>query len=123
MQTDAVMSAHELSHKVGTKLLFENDRVRVWEMVLQPGEESAYHEHASDYVFVYMTRSRLELIQNGKEPETSESGPGFVQYTEVGRGIEHKVRNVGSSEHKEVLVELKGPSHSVEPQKPQTNES
>jgi hypothetical protein len=40
----------------------------------------------------------------------------------VGRGIDHKVRNVGTSEHREVLVELKGPSHSVEAQKPETNE-
>jgi quercetin dioxygenase-like cupin family protein len=91
-------------------------------MVLQPGEESTYHEHASDYLFVYMTKSRLEVIQKGSAPETSELGPGFVQYTEVGPGIEHKVKNVGEGEHREILVELKGPSRSSEPREPETNE-
>jgi hypothetical protein len=33
------------STKVGTKLLFENDRVRVWEMRLKPGESSERHTH------------------------------------------------------------------------------
>jgi quercetin dioxygenase-like cupin family protein len=117
------MSAHPLSHQVGTKLLFENDRVRVWEMVLQPGQESTYHEHSADYLFVYVTKSRLEAIQQGKPPETSEQEPGFVQFTEVGSGIQHKVRNVGDGEHREILVELKGPSRAREPQEPETNES
>ncbi|HEX3598464.1 MAG TPA: hypothetical protein VHU80_25325 [Polyangiaceae bacterium] len=116
------MSAHELSHRVGTKLLFENDRIRVWEMVLAPGQESTYHQHSADYVFVYMTQSTLEVIQRGKPRETSEQGPGFVQYTEVGSGIEHRVKNVGQNDHREILVELKGPSHSTKPEEPQTNE-
>lgn len=109
------------SHDVGTKLLFENDRVRVWEMVLAPGEASARHIHESDYVFVYLTRSKLEVLSDGAR-ETSEEGPGFVQYTDVGSGIEHAVRNVGEGEHREILVELKGPSRAESPKKPETNE-
>jgi uncharacterized cupin superfamily protein len=116
------MSAHALSHQVGTKLLFENDRVRVWEMVLQPGQESTYHEHSADYLFVHITKSRLELVQHGQPSETSEQEPGFVQYTEVGSGIRHKLKNVGQSEHREILVELKGPSRAEEPKAPETNE-
>ena len=30
---------------VGTAVLFENDRVRVWELTLAPGESSDTHEH------------------------------------------------------------------------------
>ena len=33
---------------VGTKLLFENERIRVWEMRLAPGERSQLHEHHHD---------------------------------------------------------------------------
>ena len=29
---------------IATKLLFENDRVRIWEMRLAPGEKSALHK-------------------------------------------------------------------------------
>ena len=110
------------SHQVGTRLLFENDRVRVWEMVLRPGESSTRHVHESDYLFVYLTKSRLELQQEGSPPETSEQSPGFVQYTDVGSGIVHAVKNVGSADHREILVELKGPSRTEKPSEPQTNE-
>ena len=110
-------------HRVGTRLLFENDRVRVWEMVLRPGEESTRHVHESDYLFVYLTRSKLALMEEHKEPETSEQAPGFVQYTEVGSGITHAVKNVGDGDHREILVELKGPSRVSYPAEPQTNEA
>lgn len=115
------MSAHGFSHKVGTKVLFENDRVRVWEMVLQPGESSTYHEHDNDYLFVYMTHSKIEVFQKGMKPEIDEQGPGFVEYRDVGSGVDHQVRNVGDGEHREILVELKGPSRVAEPREPETN--
>jgi beta-alanine degradation protein BauB len=108
-------------HRVGTTLLFENDRVRVWEMVLRSGEESTRHVHESDYLFVYLTRSKLALMQEDSPPETSEQAPGFVQYTEVGSGITHSVKNVGEGEHREILVELEGPSRVSRPAEPQTN--
>lgn len=120
------MSSHdhasEPSHEVGTRLLFENDRVRVWEMVLRPGQSSTHHIHESDYLFVYLTRSKLTLLQEGSEPETTVQDPGFVQYTEVGSGVVHSVRNVGEGDHREILVELKGPSRSPRPAEPETNE-
>ena len=34
---------------VGTTLLFEDDRVRIWEMILEPGEASDLHHHEHDY--------------------------------------------------------------------------
>lgn len=114
--------AADPKHRVGTTLLFENDRVRVWEMILRPGEESTRHVHGSDYLFVYLTRSRLRLMQDGSPPETSEQAPGFVQYTEVGSGISHSVENVGDGDHREILVELKGPSRVSRAGEPQTNE-
>lgn len=116
------MSVDEESHRVGTKLLFENDRVRVWELVLKPGETSPKHVHESDYVFVHLTKSKLALIREGEPEETSEAPAGFVQYTDVGSGIQHAIKNVGDSEHREILVEMKGPSRAKTPQKPQTNE-
>lgn len=116
------MGANDHSHQVGTKLLFENDRVRVWELVLKPGEASPRHVHESDYVFVHLTKSKLALMQEGEPEETSEEPAGFVQYTDVGSGIRHAIKNVGDTEHREILVEFKGPSRAATPQKPQTNE-
>jgi hypothetical protein len=45
-----------------------------------------------------------------------------VEYTEVGKGIVHRLENSGDSEHWEILVELKGPSRSPIPREPETNE-
>jgi quercetin dioxygenase-like cupin family protein len=112
----------EPSHQVGTRVLFENDRVRVWEMVLRPGEESTRHVHESDYLFVYLSHSKIQLMTDDGPPETSEQRPGFVQYTDVGQGIVHAVKNVGDSEHREILVELKGPSRTSRPSAPETND-
>jgi len=36
---------------VGTKLIFENDRVRVWEFTLAAGESIGAHTHEHDYFF------------------------------------------------------------------------
>lgn len=115
-------AAGPASHQVGTKLLFENDRVRVWDMKLAPGQSSTRHTHESDYLFVHLTNSTLTLNQDGKPPETNTEPVGFVQYTEVGPGIVHSITNVGSGEHREILVELKGPSRAPAPREPETNE-
>ena len=45
--------------RVGSKLLFENDRVRVWELRLQPGEIEALHEHKLDYVMIQVDGDRV----------------------------------------------------------------
>lgn len=114
MQDDVVTA-------IGTELLFEDDRIRVWQMILQPGEESPLHRHTGDYVFVYTTPSRITAFLEGQEPTTSEFDDGFVQYTAVGGGIVHKIRNDGEEVHRQILVELKGSSVSPTPQVPQHN--
>jgi hypothetical protein len=35
--------------EVGTRLWFENDRIRVWEVQLQPGERGPFHSHTRKY--------------------------------------------------------------------------
>src|SRR4029453_6788888 len=37
---------------IASRLLFENDRVRIWELDLASGERSATHRHDLDYVIV-----------------------------------------------------------------------
>lgn len=117
------MSSHqEASPNVGTKLLFENDRVRVWEMRLAPGESSERHVHHNDYLFVTLNDAQLTLYPNEGAAETSEAKPLGVEYTEVGKGIAHRLQNTGNTEHWEILVELKGGSRSREAREPETNE-
>ena len=48
---------------VATKVLFENDRVRVWEMRLAPGEDSPVHRHDLDYLLVQIDGERIDLLR------------------------------------------------------------
>ncbi len=116
------MRHERASHRVGTQLLFENDHVRVWEMRLRPGETSDRHVHENDYLFVCLNDAQVTLYPEHGSPEVSRARAGGVVYTEVGKGIIHRLENSGNTDHREILVELKGPSRSEEPQEPQTNE-
>src|SRR5882757_4786780 len=47
---------------IGTKLLFENDVVRVWDFNLPPGESTQLHTHRRDWLFVNVTdNNRLRI--------------------------------------------------------------
>jgi hypothetical protein len=98
---------------VATTLLFENDRVRVWEMRLEPGQRSAVHEHKLDYLMVQVSGDTMaaEMEPDSGGPwghlGTVEGDifPGNVIYAERG-GIEAAVNN-GTQTFHEIVVELK----------------
>ena len=93
---------------IGTELLFENDVVRVWSMVLEPGEDSPYHVHNLDYLFVYVTPSRIAFMEKpGEVTEVRDYADGYVSYMSVGDGITHQIRNEAQAVHRQILVELK----------------
>ncbi len=96
---------------VATKLLFENERVRIWEMRMGPGEEGALHRHELDYVLVQIEGDRMAVVP---EPD---SGGAYRDYLEadvfpgntlfIERGGIEKAKNVGTRAYREVLIELK----------------
>ena len=97
--------------EVGTRLIFENDRVRVWEMRLGPGEDSAIHKHDLDYILVQIDGDRIAGV-----PEPDSKGqyntyieadvvPGNAIY--IGRGGIETARNTGKKPYYEILIELK----------------
>ena len=96
---------------VATRLLFENERVRIWEMDLPPGARSATHRHDLDYVLVQVDGDRIAA-----EPEPDTGGayreyieadvePGKVRF--IGRGGVETAVNVGRRRYREILIELK----------------
>ena len=113
--------SEEISKDVGTELLFENDIVRVWSMALEPGESSPYHQHENDYVFVYTTPSRISSNRQGEKEQVREFEEGYVQYTQVGGGIQHSITNVSDIRHHQLIVEMKGGSDAATPQPPENN--
>jgi len=97
---------------VATRMLFENDRVRVWEMDLAPGASSDVHEHTVDYLLIQLEGDKIagifEADTKGPYPPGIVEGevtPGNAIYIEKG-GIE-TAKNTGSRRYREILVELK----------------
>ena len=105
------MTAERRLGDIGTKLLMENDRVRVWEVRLAPGEEGAVHQHGLDHLLIQVAGDRIAVV-----PEPDTEGP-FRTYFEadvipgavvaVSRGGVEAARNVGAEPYVEVIVELK----------------
>jgi len=99
---------------VGTSVLFENSRVRVWEMVLAPGQTCPPHSHAHDYLMLYTTPS---VIASGSPDHqvVQQIEPGGVAYHAVGApGLgPHAIRNSGDPASHHFIVELLGPSEAA----------
>lgn len=105
------MSDQRVLGGVGTKVLMENERVRIWEMRLDPGEESAVHRHDLDYILVQVSGDRIAGVP---EPD---SGGEYNEYIEaevvpgnaiyIGRGGIETARNTGTRQYYEILIELK----------------
>ena len=96
---------------IGTSVLFENERVRVWEMRLEPGEETAIHRHDLDYLLVQIAGDRIAAVP---EPDTqgpykdyleADLVPGAAVY--ITRGGIEIARNVGNEPYHEIIIELK----------------
>ena len=90
--------------EVGTKLVFENARVRVWEFTLQPGETMETHKHDSDYFFYPIEGGTLEVTRaSGVTRATLEAGKVYYRQG----GDSHAAKNVSANRYHEILVELK----------------
>jgi len=94
---------------VANHVLFEDDKVRIWEMKLAPGEHSDLHHHAHDYYLVIFSG---DLVA-GVSPKGSAVEPfvGVVpaagNTVGIPKGGTEWAWNVGQQTYHEILVELK----------------
>ena len=107
---------------VGTRVLYEDDQIILWEFELAPGEQTAVHTHEHDYLFHVIEGSRLEVLDEAGtslgafDAPTGEVFSFTVEDGELkstrGDGARapatHSARNVGESHYREVLIEKKG---------------
>ena len=103
---------------IATKKIFENDKISVWELVLEPGESTGVHTHSHDYIFYVIEGSTAEVTdKDGRFLDKFEMKPGdTVSFRLEGQDLvgadlripaTHNARNVGSSRYREILVENK----------------
>lgn len=92
---------------IGTDLIFEDDRVRIWQIVLEPGQEAPTHTHHFDYTTITIEGSTLERLNGDGSVDRSEGVPGKVSRWYRSTRT-HGLRNVGPTRFRNVIVELKG---------------
>ncbi len=85
------------------KVLFENDKVRLLEITMKPGDKSEMHHHPASLNYV---------IKGGKAKMTLPDGQSMDMEMKDGdhvwqEAISHSVENTGTEEVKVIAVELK----------------
>jgi len=85
---------------VGTKLLSENDRVRVWDIRVKPGERIGFHRHVLDYFWTAVTAGRARShLQDGSTVETDYYvGETRHETYKKGEFKIHDLENIGNAE-------------------------
>ena len=97
----------------GGEVIFENERVRITDMRLEPGERSRLHTHALDYMLIQIEGDKVAVDPHpetqGENTEFFEADviPGATIFLERG-GVEWAV-NTGEKPWREICIELKDP--------------
>ncbi|MGB3773503.1 MAG: hypothetical protein WBA00_20405 [Rhodococcus sp. (in: high G+C Gram-positive bacteria)] len=105
------MTSNDIPPTPGDTLLFENDRVRVWSMTLEPHGIFDFHQHHHDHVVVWPDAGRAQGQDLGADDWgiSQVAEPGFVLYKTVGRAsplTPHRIRNLENRRVTHYIVEL-----------------
>jgi quercetin dioxygenase-like cupin family protein len=87
------------------KVRFENNRVRVLESTLRPGEKENMHSHPASTVYIISGGKIRNHLPDGTATE-AELKTGDVLFREP---LTHWTENIGTTTLHVVLVELKNP--------------
>ena len=102
------MSA-EIKDEVGTRVLFENDDIKVWDLQLQPGENQGMHRHKNEYLLIFAGDCRLRGVNEDgsvRFEQDMHDGDAFMR-TFDGDNDVHDAVNVGDSPSRNFIVEFK----------------
>ena len=97
-------------------LKFENEYVRVFDVMVPPGDTTLFHVHANDYAFVSIGDANLKAEVMGSQPSDLILKDGETRFTKG--PITHRVRNVASTTFRNITIEIlrsPGPSGASKP--------
>ncbi len=103
-----MLTERPVSACVGTRLLFENERVRVWDLQLAPGETTGLHRHTTDFLYVVIGDGTLQTVHpDGSREPPRDMHDGDVRFRAIHDESVHEAVNVGASPWRNIVVELK----------------
>ena len=85
---------------VGSELVSESERVRVWMIRLNPGERIGFHRHVLDYFWTAVTPGRARSHQADGTTIETDYFAGETRHESYGLGEfkMHDLENIGDSE-------------------------
>lgn len=85
---------------VGSRLVSESERVRVWSLRLAPSERIGFHRHVLDYFWTVLTDGRARShYSDGRTVETTyQSGDTRHMTFGAGQSMIHDLENIGGAE-------------------------
>ena len=86
------------------KVRLDNDRVRVLDYTLKPGQTERMHSHLSGVAYIVNGAKVRTILPNG-ESQTGELVTGDVHWRP--NNIVHAVENIGTTEEHAIIVEQK----------------
>lgn len=111
------LKVNEFNPRVGSALVSETDRVRVWHLVLQPGERTPFHRHVLDYFWTCHSEGVAKsYFEDGRILGSSYS-PGETKHMAYGKGeyFLHALENTGKTPLIFTTVEFKYSENSPLP--------
>ena len=93
----------KVASNVYKKILFENDKVRVMEVVFSPGATTAWHSHPNHSIYAE-TGGKIEITEKGKAAMPMDIMAGTAMYMPA---VTHMAKNVGTTTIKLIVTELK----------------
>jgi hypothetical protein len=103
------MKTNAMSGVVGSTLVSETDRVRVWHLILPPGKRCPFHRHVLNYFWTCHTHGVARgYYEDGSITETTHF-PGDTRHLDYGKGehLLHAVENIGTTDLVFTTVEFK----------------
>jgi beta-alanine degradation protein BauB len=106
--TEAELEQAEQNFVVGSRLLFENERIRVWDITLAPGERLPFHRHRTSYFYRCESGGMVRVRTPDGADEVYESPVDEVHFHEIGPDdlVVHDLENVGGTTVRFTTVEL-----------------
>jgi quercetin dioxygenase-like cupin family protein len=95
------------ANPIGTHIIYEDEQVRVWNIVLEPGEVAPVHTHFLDYTTVVVEGDEIERYNGDGSADKLVVKPGAIMRWHQGPQV-HSLRNTGSRRFHNVVVEIKG---------------
>ena len=86
-----------------TKVLLDNEQVRVLQIETSPGEVTSWHSHPNHILYA-LTDGKLEITEKDKPAKVIEFKAGDALFMPA---VTHMSKNIGTTNLKLVMTELK----------------